>query len=141
MQPPTTAFNVAPASSEGMAGYPARVKAKLITPPGATGSTPTSNSHTISSPPAIPGSLLASSNTPSSIMDSNIDPQLLAETNASTVNLRLERAKANAENKRKSDGKAAASSNKKIKIKATGLAVPNSSNTLKYVPRSYSTDI
>ena len=78
-------------------------------------------------------------------MDSNIDPQLLAETNTSTVNLRLERAKVNAENKRKSDGKAAASFNKKIKIKAwikaIGLAVPDSSNTLKYVPRSYSTDI
>ena len=136
-----TAFNMAPASSAGTVGYPARVKAKLITPLGATGSTYTSNAHTNSSPPAIPESILGTSNPPSSIMDSNIDPQLLAETNASMVNLRLKRAKANSEKKRKLDGKAVSSSNKKLKTKAVGLAVPDSTNTLKYVSHSYFTDI
>lgn len=88
------------------------------TPPSGTlGQTPTAPTHT-------------------SITDSVIDPQLLAETNSAPVNLRLERAKANSK-KRKSEGKATSLASKKQKTKIVGLAEPDEKNTLRSVPHFY----
>ena len=140
MQTPTTAFNVAPTSSAGTVRYPARVKVKLVIPPGGAGMASLSNTQ-VKSSSATPESIMATSSTLPPIMDLDIDPQLLSESNASPVNLHLEQAKANSEKKRKPNGKVASSSNKKLKTKAVSLAVPDSTNTLKYVPPLYFTDI
>ena len=140
MQTSMTAFNTTPTSSTGTVGYLARVKVKLIIPLGGTGVASLSNTH-VKPSSATPESNVATSSTHPPIMDSDIDPQLLAETNASPVNLRLEQAKANSEKKRKLNGKTASSSNKKLKTKVVGLAVPDSTNTLKYVPPLYFTNI
>ena len=140
MQTPTVAFNVAPTSLAGTVGYLARVKVKRVIPPRGAGMSSLSNTQVKLSSATLE-SIVATSSTLLPIMDSDIDPQLLSETNVSPVNLRLEQAKANSEKKRKLNGKAASSSNKKLKTKAVGLAVPDSTNTLKYVPPLYFTDI
>ena len=140
MQTPTVAFNVAPTSLAGTVGYLARVKVKRVIPPRGAGMSSLSNTQVKLSSATLE-SIMATSSTLPPIMDLDINPQLLSETNVSPVNLRLERAKANSEKKRKPNGKAASSSNKKLKTKAVSLAVPDSTNTLKYVPPLYFTDI
>ena len=140
MQTPTVAFNVAPTSLAGTVGYLARVKVKRVIPPRGAGMSSLSNTQVKLSSATLE-SIMATSSTLPPIMDLDINPQLLSETNVSPVNLRLERAKANLEKKRKLNGKTASSSNKKLKTKVVGLAVPDSTNTLKYVPPLYFTNI
>jgi hypothetical protein len=62
-----------------------------------------------------------------------IDPQLLGDAAAANTNLRLERAKANSEKKRKPEGKNAPSASKKQKTRADGLAIPDNANSIRYV--------
>ena len=140
MQTPTMTFNTTPISSAGTVGYPAHVKAKIIIPPQANMSTSLSQAQA-NLLPATLELMLATSSTPLPILDSDIDPQLLAEPCTAPVNLHLKHAKANSEKKRKPESRAASSTNKKQKTKAVGLAIPNSSNSLRYVPQFFFTDI
>ena len=139
VQAPTTTFNMGPSSLTRPAGYPAQVKAKLIIPAQAGGLTPLFNTLA-TSPSTTPELILTTSSPPSPIMDSDIDPRLLAEASIALVNLHLERANVNSEKKRKPESKTVFSTNKRQKTKAVGLAIPDLTNSLRYFPHSYFTN-
>ena len=119
---------------ESPTGYPAQTQPNVLTPPQASLTTaPVGLGNTGSLSATLQPAPTPATPIGSSITDSDIDPQLLAVSNAAPVNLRLERAKANSDKKRKQEEKTACSSSKKQKTKAVGLAIPDDTNTLRCV--------
>ena len=120
--------------NESPTGYPTQTQPNVLTPPQASSTnTPVGLGNTSSLSATLQPAPTPATPTGSSITDLDIDPQLLAVSNAAPVNLCLERVKANSDKKRKQEEKTASASSKKQKTKAVGLAIPNDTNTLRCV--------